>query len=139
MHHVNQSQTIDQGTGRDAAIQIINGKGRELLRSVDGRHLPGLGEVAVYWPAADFTNIFDSAGFEFTDEPNNRGDGEFEYPELIEHPAEATAMALLIALNECVSAYEQHRDNQPTGHLWPDPNHIFHARTALAATKSRPV
>ena len=24
MHHVNQSQTIDQGTGRDAAIQIIN-------------------------------------------------------------------------------------------------------------------
>ena len=24
MHHVNQSQTIDQGTGRDAAIQIIS-------------------------------------------------------------------------------------------------------------------
>ena len=24
MHHDNQSQTIDQGTGRDAAIQIIS-------------------------------------------------------------------------------------------------------------------
>ena len=26
MHHVNQSQTIDQGTGRDAAIQIIDSR-----------------------------------------------------------------------------------------------------------------
>ena len=138
MPHGNQSQANTNPQGRDAAIQIINGKGRELLRSVDGRHLPGLGEVAVYWPAADFTNIFDSAGFEFTDEPNNRGDGEFEYPELMEHPAEATALARLTAINECASAYE-HRDNQPTGHLWPDPNHIFHARTALTAAKSRPV
>jgi hypothetical protein len=133
----NQSQTNTNTQGRDAAIQIINGKGRELLRSVDGRHLPGLGEVAVYWPTADFTNIFDSTGFAFTDEPNNRGDGEFEYPELIQHDAEATALVLLTALNECISAYEQHRDNQPTGHLWPDPNHIFHSRAAVAATKSR--
>ncbi len=133
----NQSQTNTNTQGRDAAIQIINGNGRELLRNVEGRHLPGLGEVAVYWPTADFSNVFDTSGFEFTDEPNNRGDGEFEFPELIEHDAEATALALVIALNECVSAYEQHRDNQPTGHLWPDPNHIFNARAALAATKSR--
>ena len=137
MQHENQSQTNSNPQGRDAAIQIINGKGRELLRNVEGRQLPGLGEVAVYWPTADFTSIFDSSGFEFTDEPINRGDGEVEYPELIQHDAEATALVLLAALHECISAYEQHRDNQPTGHLWPDPNHIFNSRAAVATTKSR--
>lgn len=44
----------------------------------------------------------------------------------------AAAPELLSSLRECVYAYESHRDNQPTGHLWPDPNHIFHARAAVA-------
>jgi len=43
----------------------------------------------------------------------------------------AAAPALLEALRECVQVYEAHRDAQPTGHLWPDPNHIFHARDAI--------
>lgn len=43
----------------------------------------------------------------------------------------AAAPMLLAALRECVAAYEQHRDQQPTGKNWPDPNHIFHAREAI--------
>jgi len=39
---------------------------------------------------------------------------------------------LIAALKESIAVYETHRDNQPTGHLWPDPNHIHHARLALA-------
>jgi hypothetical protein len=39
---------------------------------------------------------------------------------------------LIASLKECIAVYETHRDNQPTGHLWPDPNHIHHARRALA-------
>jgi hypothetical protein len=39
---------------------------------------------------------------------------------------------LLKALSDCVDAYVEHRDGQPTGHLWPDPNHIHDARRALA-------
>ena len=66
---------------------------RELLRSVDGRQLPNLGEVAVYWPNVDCTSIYDTTGFEFTDKPDNG-----TYPELIEHDAEATAFALLSVL-----------------------------------------
>lgn len=52
--------------------------------------------------------------------------------------AEANAYAisanreLLAALIECVRIYEVHRDAQPTGHLWPDPNYIFNARAAIA-------
>ena len=72
---------------------------RELLRSVDGRQLPNLGEVAVYWPHQDYPDIFDTAGFSFDDEPSISGerDGD-EYPELIEHDAEETAYNLLAAL-----------------------------------------
>jgi hypothetical protein len=44
----------------------------------------------------------------------------------------AAAPELLEALAECVKVYEAHRDDQPTGHLWPDPNHIHHARRAIA-------
>lgn len=39
---------------------------------------------------------------------------------------------LIKALKESITVYETHRDNHPTGHLWPDPNHIFHAKNALA-------
>ncbi len=67
---------------------------RKFIRSTEGRALPALGEVAVHWPRQDFTNIFSSENFDFTEEPQ---DGE--YPELIEHDAEATAKALLEALN----------------------------------------
>lgn len=35
-------------------------------------------------------------------------------------------------LRECIQAYENHRDAQPTGHLWPDPNHIHHARRIIS-------
>lgn len=45
---------------------------RELLRSVDGRQLPNLGEVAVYWPNVDCTSIYDTTGFEFTGKPAKR-------------------------------------------------------------------
>lgn len=72
---------------------------RELLRSVDGRQLPNLGEVAVYWPNVDCTNIFDTTGFEFTDEPDSG-----TYPELIEHDAEDTAFNLLAALQRLSAA-----------------------------------
>lgn len=44
---------------------------------------------------------------------------------------------LLKIVAECVVVYEQHRDNQPTGHLWPDPNHIYYARAAVAKVKAR--
>jgi hypothetical protein len=44
----------------------------------------------------------------------------------------AAAPEMLAALRESVEAYEQHRDDQPTGHLWPDPNYIFHARKVIA-------
>ncbi len=71
---------------------------REFLRSVDGRQMPGLGEVAVYWPNVDCTNIYDTNGFEFTDAPVPESN---TFPELVEHNAEGTAIALLIALNAC--------------------------------------
>ena len=44
----------------------------------------------------------------------------------------AAAPDLLEAMQACVRSYEEHRDQQPTGHLWPDPNHIFQARNAIA-------
>ncbi len=44
----------------------------------------------------------------------------------------AAAPELLEALKACVKVYEENRDAQPTGHLWPDPNHIFHARRVIA-------
>lgn len=47
----------------------------------------------------------------------------------------AAAPELLAALIETVQVYEQHRDGQPTGHLWPDPNHITHARAAIKKAK----
>lgn len=40
---------------------------------------------------------------------------------------------MIAALQECVRVYREHRDQQPTGHLWPDPNHIHAARQALKA------
>jgi hypothetical protein len=43
----------------------------------------------------------------------------------------AAAPELLVALKECIRVYEETRDAQPTGHLWPDPNHIFHARNTI--------
>jgi len=42
------------------------------------------------------------------------------------------APKLLASLQECIRAYEQHRDAQPTGHLWPSPNHIHNARRVIA-------
>ncbi len=36
--------------------------------------------------------------------------------------------AAIDTLKACIVAYEQHRDNQETGHYWPDPNHIHEAR-----------
>jgi hypothetical protein len=44
---------------------------------------------------------------------------------------------LLAALTECVTAYETHRDGQPTGHLWPDPNHIHAARAVIAIATAK--
>ena len=53
--------------------------------------------------------------------------------ELAELARAIGALPTLIAvLKETISVYEVHRDNQPTGHLWPDPNYIYHARQALA-------
>ena len=43
-----------------------------------------------------------------------------------------SAPDMLAALAGCVKAYEETRDGEPTGHLWPDPNHIFYARAAIA-------
>lgn len=75
---------------------------RKLLRSVDGRVLPNLGEVAIYWPNRDCTYIYDTTGFSFTDEPDEIFTGEsYAYPELIEHDAEATAKDLLAC---CIAA-----------------------------------
>lgn len=45
------------------------------------------------------------------------------------------AKDLLTALEECVRVYEERRDAQLTGHLWPDPSHIFHARSVIAKAK----
>ncbi len=62
------------------------------------------------------------------------------------HKDEATALAnarliaaspcMLTALEECVTVYEAHRGAQSTGERWPDPNHIFHARAAIAKAKA---
>lgn len=46
-----------------------------------------------------------------------------------------TLPLLLEALKMCIKQYEDVRDNQPTGHLWPDPNHIYYARAAIAAVE----
>lgn len=43
----------------------------------------------------------------------------------------AEAPAMVEVLQACIEAYEMHRDGQPTGHLWPDPNQIFRARCLL--------
>lgn len=69
----------------------------KLLRSVDGRQLPALGEVGVYWPLPDYTDIFSTEGLDadaYLASLNSE-----ETPELIEHDAEATAKALLAALS----------------------------------------
>lgn len=79
---------------------------RELLRSVEGRQLPNLGEVAVYWPHQDYTDVFDTTGFEFNDEARHGDRDGDEYPELIEHDAEATALDLLAAAIKTVAALE---------------------------------
>ncbi len=47
----------------------------------------------------------------------------------------AASPDMLTALEECVTAYEEHRSAQPTGKHWPDPNHILHARAAIAKAK----
>ena len=47
----------------------------------------------------------------------------------------AAAPDLLAALEGCVKSYEEFRDGQPTGHLWPDPAHIYHARHAIHKSK----
>lgn len=53
-------------------------------------------------------------------------------PELMKHlHLIVAAPAMLMALNDCIAAYEAHRDNQPTGNLWPDPNHIMWAKLAV--------
>lgn len=46
----------------------------------------------------------------------------------------AAAPELLEALRESISVYETHRDAQPTGYFWPDPNYITHARAAIQKT-----
>lgn len=47
----------------------------------------------------------------------------------------AASPDLLAALEGCIKAYEEFRDGQPTGHLWPDPTHIYHARRAIHKSK----
>lgn len=42
------------------------------------------------------------------------------------------APEMAVVLLECIKCYEDIRDAQTTGHLWPDPNHIFHAKQVLA-------
>lgn len=44
---------------------------------------------------------------------------------------------MLAALRDCVRAYEEHRDQRPTGNLWPDPNHIHAARRVIAKIEGR--
>lgn len=57
----------------------------------------------------------------------------------VDHEANAklicAAPELLAALEMCVKCYEEIRDAQPTGNLWPDPTHIFHAREAIKKAK----
>ena len=66
---------------------------------------------------------------------------EFENGDVIacidgnDKPLYTAAPDLLSALEDCISAYNNHKDNQPTGHLWPDPNHIYRARAAIAKVK----
>lgn len=91
------------------------------------------------WPGDDVVEInetkWEAAGCHI---------GNSEYGEIAEtFGKDAMANAALIvravnnyermreALSECIVAYEHTRNAQPTGHLWPDPNHIFHARRAL--------
>lgn len=100
---------------------------RELLRSVDGRQLPNLGEVAVYWPHQDYTDVFDTTGFEFNDEARYGDRDGDEYPELIEHDAEATAFNLLAALQR-LSAAALSRDA-----TMGDPIRLIEVRAELSA------
>ncbi len=51
-------------------------------------------------------------------------------------PAADPVPDTLAALKMCIAAYEETRDAQPTGHLWPDPNHIYHSRAAIAKAES---
>jgi hypothetical protein len=54
MHHVNQSQTIDQGTGRDAAIQIITTPARA-AKTLNAHHLK---TCAGFYPTAVCSRAF---------------------------------------------------------------------------------
>lgn len=49
-----------------------------------------------------------------------------------------SAPDLLEALIYCVKAYEETQDMQDHRHLWPEPNHIFHARSAIAKATGKP-
>ena len=98
---------------------------RELLRSVDGRQLPNLGEVAVYWPNVDCSSIYDTTGFEFTDKPDNG-----TYPELIEHDAEATANELLGTAVALLEIIEIHKNDIAAENLYRD--FLEAARAAIA-------
>ena len=100
---------------------------RELLRSVDGRQLPNLGEVSVYWPHHDYTDVFDTTCFEFNDEARYGDRDGDEFPELIEHDAEDTAFNLLAALQR-LSAAALSRDA-----TMGDPCSLLAAKAELSA------
>ncbi len=68
--------------------------------------------------------------------PKNEGeDGRSHNQMLADARLIAAAPEMLECLKECLRIYEEARNAQPTGHLWPDPNHILHARRAIAAAE----
>lgn len=65
----------------------------KMIRDYDGKQLPKMGEIAVYWPLSDVTNMYVEDGFEFTHEPSKYG-SDLEYPELIQFDYRAAAIEL---------------------------------------------
>lgn len=68
-----------------------------LIASYDGRKQPGINQVAVYWPLAWVTNVYEEEGFVFDAEPDTFG-SDTDYPELIEFDYKAATHNLLNVL-----------------------------------------
>lgn len=85
----------------------------------------------------DLTNIYDTTGFEFTDEPDRAIACGVEYPELIEHEVEATAFALLISLQDVTAELSQlHSHHHPACEGGcPTVEYIMNARKVIAKAK----
>ena len=55
---------------------------------------------------------------------------DFSHMQCVETASSIIDDAAALA-SEVISIYEDVKRHQPTGHLWPDPNHVYHAKNLL--------